>query len=370
MVALANAWAKDGADVTLITLASRTADVYPLDSAITRVDLDLIKSSSGAFRAISNNVARIRELRAALISCVPDIVISFMTTTNLLALIASRGLGCPVIVSERIFLSKQPPRGIWRIVYRPLYRLAAAVVAQTKRGAEDLEGRLGRPVVAIHNPVFPSVGTLVPARASADTQISPGVRASRTLLAMGRLSAQKGFDLLVTAFSYLAADHPQWNLMILGEGSERSSLTSQIAGLGLEERVHMPGFVENPRALMDRADIFVMSSRYEGMPNALLEAMAAGMPCVSFDCETGPSELIEDGVNGCLVEREDVRALAGALNKLMTDEVLAKQLSAKAKLVTEKFSIELIHAQWKGLATSVLGTGVSSDVATPPALER
>jgi GalNAc-alpha-(1->4)-GalNAc-alpha-(1->3)-diNAcBac-PP-undecaprenol alpha-1,4-N-acetyl-D-galactosaminyltransferase len=351
MATLANAWARDGTEVTLITLASRAEDVYPLDSAVERVDLDLTGRSTSILQALIRNVIRVRRLRSALVACKPDVVISFMTTVNLLTILACHRLACPVLVSERISVSQHPPRGVWQRLYRPLYRRAAAVVSQTRRGAMDLEARLKRRISVIPNPLT-SAG-LDSARRHASAQ-TPHKGDRYWVLAVGRLSAQKGFDLLIAAFSRVAAQHGQWHLVIIGEGPERAALTAQIAGLGLADRVHLPGFCDDPQALMRRTDLFVLSSRYEGMPNALLEAMAAGCPCVSFDCETGPAELIEHSVNGWLVVPEDVAALAAALERLMVDAGLRQRLGVAAGDVSNKFSVESILAQWNELITLAL----------------
>jgi glycosyltransferase involved in cell wall biosynthesis len=354
MATLANAWARDGVDVTLITLANCSRDVYSLERMIDRIDLDLAEPSPNISRALIRNITRIRRLRAAIASCKPDAVISFMTTTNLLTLLASCRLGCPVLVSERIFIRKHPPRGAWRLLYRPLYRLAAEVVSQTNRGAADLEARLRRQVSVIPNPLMPA--RLNSVRKQGSAKMPPALRNqnARYLLAAGRLTSQKGFDLLIAAFSRITLHHPTWHLVIAGEGSERSALTTQVAELGLADRIHLLGFCNDPQVLMQQADLFVLSSRYEGMPNALLEAMAAGCPCISFDCETGPAELIEHGVNGWLVPPADDAALAAALKRLMADAGLRERLGIAAKVSTGRFTVGTVIMQWNALIAAAI----------------
>ena len=351
---LANAWIREGVDVTLITLASRSADTYLLEPTIERIELNLVSPSPNAFVALARTIVRIHRLRAALLSCAPDVVISFMTTTNMLTILSCRGLPPPVLVAERSFLSKTPPRGIWRLLYRPLYRLAAAVISQTKRGAADLEARLNRPVVVIHNPLIPADLDFVRNPANSGETRHLNKEGTRWVLAAGRLSVEKGFDLLIAAFSRVAAKHPEWNLIILGEGPERSFIAAQIAQFELTGRILLPGFSTAPQAIMRQADLFVLSSRYEGMPNALMEAMSVGCPCISFDCETGPAELIEHGVNGWLVPPEDVSGLEMALEVLMRDPDLRKRLGAKAQGIKEQYSVDNILEQWNSLIASVI----------------
>jgi GalNAc-alpha-(1->4)-GalNAc-alpha-(1->3)-diNAcBac-PP-undecaprenol alpha-1,4-N-acetyl-D-galactosaminyltransferase len=360
---LANAWIREGVDVTLITLANRSADMHLLEPAIERIELNLASPSPNTFVALTRTFVRIHRLRAALLFCAPDIVISFMTTTNLLTILSCLGLPAPVLVAERVFLSKSPPRGMWRLLYRPLYRLAAAVISQTRRGAADLEARLKRPVAVIHNPLMPArlESEKKPLKSGAVSQLRK--EGKRWIVAAGRLTAQKGFDLLIAAFSRVAATDPEWILIILGEGPERSSLAAQIAHLELTDRILLPGFSSEPQALMRQADLFVLSSRYEGMPNALLEAMSVGCPCISFDCETGPAELIEHGVNSWLVPPEDVSGLATALEHLMRDADLRIRLGARARSIEKLYSVDTILGQWNALIASVIKNG--SHCASP-----
>lgn len=345
MATLANAWAAESAAVTLITLADRDGDKYPLHAAVERVALDVAGRSPHVFTALRNNVVRLRSLRRALRAAQPDAIISFTTTVNLLVVLAASGWRVPVIVSERSFVGAQPPRGMWRLVYRTLYRRAAAVVAQTRRGAADLEARLSRPVVVIPNPV--------PDMPSAAARVAPYGR-GQLVLAAGRLGVEKGFDILIDAFAMIAAEQPDWRLRIAGEGSERAALTAQVARHGLGGRVQLAGFDDDLQASMREADIFVLSSRYEGMPNALLEAMSLGLCCISSDCETGPREIIDSGSNGWLVPVADAPALAEALQVLMNDKTLRQRIGAHAVDVRKTHSLRSVLARWDSLLAPLL----------------
>ncbi|HJU08480.1 MAG TPA: glycosyltransferase, partial [Rhodanobacteraceae bacterium] len=288
MATLADAWAAQGVKVTLITLAPTSHDRYEVSPAVSRVVLDKSGASPSVLRAIVNNLTRVRALRAAILACQPDVVISFVAITNMLTLMAAIGLRLPVIVAEHTFIGAKTPRGIWSKFHGPLYRRAAAVVALTRRSASLVEKRLGCTVTVIPNPVpFPAAGANAAVTASHKTNSHAG-KSSRTLLAVGRLMPVKGFDLLIEAFATAVEIHPDWNLRILGEGCFRETLAEAVAARGLCGRVSMPGFTSNVRTEMQQADLFVLSSRFEGFPMALLEAMSEGCACVSFDCETGP----------------------------------------------------------------------------------
>ncbi|HVX06243.1 MAG TPA: glycosyltransferase family 4 protein [Rhodanobacteraceae bacterium] len=359
MATLANAWAVRGNEVTLITLSSAVNDRYPLDRRVWRVALDVARRSSNPAQALGRNVVRIRALRRAIKAARPDAVISFVSNTNALVMIAATGLRVPVIVTERQFIGAEPSRLVWTLLRRLLYRRAAAVVAQTRRCADELELRVGRAVKVIPNPVAPASGKSTPdAVAAAEGRV-------RTLLAVGRLVPAKGFDLLIDAFARVAQRHPGWKLEILGEGPLRETLTQAIAMHDLAGRIAMPGFSTQVRQAMRRADLFVLSSRFEGLPNALLEAMAEGVACVSFDCTAGPRELIAHGENGWLVPAEDVDGLATALDTLMQDDVMRARLGMRAREVCSLYSVSEILRQWDMLLASV--TAANADCASAAA---
>jgi glycosyltransferase involved in cell wall biosynthesis len=347
MTALANAWVKDGHMVTLVTLAAGLDDKYRLAAAVRRVALDVTGRSTTPVDAIGHNLTRIRALRREINLAEPDAIISFLTRTNVLVLIAAGKLRGRVVVSERSAPGARWIGGVWRALARPLYRRAAAVVAQTRRCADQLQALTGCAVDVIPNPVG-APGCTAPAAASAVDRDGP-----RTLLAVGRLVPKKGFDLLIAAFAQVAQRHPAWRLEIVGEGRLRHSLARAIRDHGLADRISLPGFIKNVRETMQRADLFVLPSLLEGFPNALLEAMAEGKACISFDCEMGPRELITHGENGWLVPTGDTRSLAVALDMLMQDDALRAELGARAREVCNLYSTEEILGRWNALLARI-----------------
>jgi glycosyltransferase involved in cell wall biosynthesis len=345
MSILANAWAEQGREVTVLTLAASATDFYALAPSVRRVGLDVMADSAGLISALLNNARRGAAVRRAIRAAGPEMVISFGEQNNVLALFATRGLRCPVIVSERVDPSQHPAGALWERLRRVSYPWANAVAVQTEAVAHWVAREIGPLRTAvIPNPV--RLLTVPP-----EIERNP---AAPTLIAMGRLVPQKGFDLLIEAFARLADKHSAWRLTIVGEGALRGELEVQAARQGLAERVHFTGRVADPEAHLGRADVFVLSSRYEGFPNVLLEAMSLGLPVVSFDCPSGPSAIIRHREDGVLVPAGDVSALAAALDGVMTDAALRHRLGDNARAVVERFGTDSILARWDALMAGVV----------------
>jgi glycosyltransferase involved in cell wall biosynthesis len=173
---------------------------------------------------------------------------------------------------------------------------------------------------------------------------------------MGRLEPVKGFDLLLRAFAACRGQCPDWTLTILGEGRERQRLEALAEQLGVASYVRLPGTVGDPAPVLRRADLFVLSSRYEGFPNALLEAMALGLPVIATDCA---ARIVRDDVDGLLVRGDDATALATAMAALMADEPRRRRLGARAVEVVERFDIHQVMGSWETVIDHVVTSGAS-----------
>jgi glycosyltransferase involved in cell wall biosynthesis len=186
---------------------------------------------------------------------------------------------------------------------------------------------------------------------NAVTKLDGGVSdtSGKTVLAAGRLMRQKDFGRLIRSFSIVAAKHPDWQLRICGGGPRREGLEELIAQLGLEQSVVLTGPVRNLGEEMANAAMYAMSSRREGFPMVLLEAMSKGLPVVSFDCPTGPREIIRDRENGLLVPHQDVEALAAGIIEMIEDEDLRRRCGAGAMATAERYSIDVVGARWEEL---------------------
>lgn len=349
---LANHWASNGWQVTIVTLGRQESDFYRLHPGVRRISLGVTGESKHVCRAAWNNLRRVRAVRAALRRTSPQVAVGMMTTANVLLAIAARGMrGLICIGREQIHPPMMPLDRLWHVLRQHSYGQLDAVVALTTESAEWLRTHTNsKRVVVIPNgipwPLPRQSPVLLVDRFVAGDR--------RLLLAVGRLDQQKGFDMLIRAFSRHAHDHPCWDLVILGEGPLRGALEAQILDLGLTERVLLPGRAGNVGDWYDRADLYVLSSRFEGFPNTLVEAMASGLPAVSFDCDTGPRAIIRSGVDGVLVQQEDVRALSDALSHLMGNGQLRDRYAARAIEARDRFSIGQVAAEWEQLLWKLL----------------
>lgn len=352
---MASHWAAAGRAVTLLTFSGPAEPpFYALHPDVRRRPLGIEGASGGALRAVANNARRLAALRAAVAASRPEAVVSFIDRANVLTLLATAGLGAPVVVSERVNPRHRALGRSWRALRLLSYPLAARVVGQTQAAVDFFPPPIRRRCAVIPNPAQRPPG------AEAPISREPG---ARTLLAMGRLERQKGFDALLRAFARVAPAHPGWALEIWGEGPLRSELEALRDGLGLAGRARLPGLTTTPGAAMASADLFTLSSRYEGFPNVLAEALACGLPAVSFDCPSGPRELVRDGVDGLLVPAGDEGALAAALARLMDDEGERRQLAARAPEVLERYGIKKVMELWDALLREVTRSASSSSSA-------
>jgi glycosyltransferase involved in cell wall biosynthesis len=177
----------------------------------------------------------------------------------------------------------------------------------------------------------------------------PATLDAKVLVAAGRLTHQKGFDLLLDAFQIVAGRHPDWQLWIFGGGVRRDALAAQIVRLGLVGQAHLKGTTAHLDEQFAAASIFVLSSRFEGLPMVLLEAMTAGLPTVAFDCPTGPAQLVTHGKSGLLVPAQDVPGLAAGICELIEDPAKRHAMSTAAVADSQRYSISSVGRQWEEL---------------------
>ncbi|VXA95647.1 Group 1 family glycosyl transferase [Burkholderia sp. 8Y] len=352
---LANEWAARGADVSVVSLESTRVDFYPLHPAVRRIALNLASEPQGALAALTANVVRVRALRKVLRELKPDVVVGIMTVASVVAILATQGLPCKVIATEHTHPPMLPLTPVWQQLRRWSFRMADLVVALTGDSKHWLEENCDCTAVRVIPPPFTLPIPRLEPILMPDAVIAPE---RRMLLAVGRLHDAKGFDYLIEAFSHIASAVPDWDLVIVGEGDERPPLERQIETVGLKDRVLLPGRAGNVADWYERADLYVLSSRFEGFSMTLVEAMASGTAAVSYDCDCGPRDIIRHGENGLLVsEVGDTRKLAESLKTLMESDARRQLLASRAAAVKDAFSLETALSLWRA---AFAAAGVSS----------
>ncbi len=337
LVLLSKAFLRRGHAVSVVTLLGEENDFYELPSQVQRMSLGI----SGPFQAMW----RISALRKSILSTRPDVVISFIYRMNILTLMAMWGRRVPVVVSERSDPGAYRIRKIWDCLRWLIYPGAARVVVQSEGALRYFLPRFRERSCVIPNPVISPPVT----DSSSNT-----VPDQLMILSIGRFIEEKRFALLIGAFSKLKEKHPEWKLTILGDGPLRNDLELLRHQLGLESHLHLPGCVKDPYTILREADLFVLSSRVEGFPMALCEAMACGLPVISTDCPSGPRDIIRDGVDGILVPPGDVDALAVKMDHLMKDEPERRRLGSRAVEVVGRFGIEKVISMWEEMLNKVI----------------
>jgi glycosyltransferase involved in cell wall biosynthesis len=326
MAGLANRLVESHA-VTLITWAPAGTDRYPIDPRIERVGLSLRGESHHALQGIWRSGQRIAALRSAIAKSGAEVALSFCDQMNVLACLATP---VPIVVSEHTDPMHQPLSASWRIGRKIAYRRAAAGIALTDQTRRWMQAWMPHRPIAVIPPAIDAPPTGWP---SLDREPGPPWR----LIAMGRLSPEKGIDRLIDAFARSNGPATGWVLDLIGDGPLRQELQSLANSLRCANSIHFVGWRSNVWAELASAHALALSSHYEGFPLALLEGMAAGLPCISVDCPSGPRELIRSGHNGLLVESSNEGLLCG-LNQLFGDPQLRIRLGREAVAVRETYT--------------------------------
>ena len=341
VVLLAKGFIDKGHEVTVITLSGKELDFFNLPDKANRLALGLFNNSSNVFEAIRANLHRLEILRKAIISTKPDIVISHLTATNILTILCMLRTPYPVIVTEHTDPKKFFYTKSWKILRRLTYPFADNIVSVSQGVNDAFHWLPQNKKSVIYNPIL----EINSQQENIDLPIDLDP-AKEWIISMGRLRPEKGFDILLSAFSKIAHLHLNWQLVILGKGELKTDIEKMAKDLSLTSRVILTGAIKNPFPLLKKSSLFVMSSRSEAFPMALCEAMATGLPVIATDCCSGSREIIRDGIDGVIVPSEDISALARAMNNLMSDEKERQRLSNRAPEVTERFSIEKVMEDW------------------------
>lgn len=329
---LAKHFMERGHAVSVVTLYSPEKDFYALPSKMNRKTLGMTRPAQ-IFHQFPL-------LRRTILSTEPEVIISFLDKMNVMTLTSMWGTEVPVIVCERTDPSGYSIGPIWDQLRWWTYRAATGIVVQSKGTADYFLPKFKDKISIIPNPVTRPASSDRPPDMSLPKPCIVG---------MGRLVAEKRFDLLIRAFAQIKDQYPEWTLVILGEGPLRGELERLRDAVGLADRLLLSGRAQNPDDLLKQADLFVLSSSVEGFPNALCEAMACGLPVIATDCPSGPREIVRDGIDGLLVPNQDEAALSKAMDRLMSKEEERRRLAARAVEVVDRFGVEKVAEMWEAL---------------------
>ncbi|MEL0265826.1 MAG: glycosyltransferase, partial [Synechococcus sp.] len=285
---------------------------------------------------------RYRRLRVLLQQQRPKRVLALLTKTNILCAAAVWDLPIHLVVSERNDPRLQQLDRLWSRLRSVYYRRADVVTANTE-GVLDALQAMGpwQRLALLPNPL--------PGGLSLQDSYQPSHH-QLEVLAVARLVPQKGLDVLIRAFACLPPSvRDGWCVTLVGDGPERQTLEELASVAGLRDVIHFEGFRSDPLVFVRRASIFALPSRFEGMPNALLEAMAAGLPSVVSDASPGPLEMVSDGQQGLVVPSDDVIAFAAALQRLMLDGDLRHRCGVAARATLRALDWDVVESHWRSV---------------------
>ncbi|TYB76239.1 glycosyltransferase family 4 protein [Bizionia myxarmorum] len=329
--------------VIIITLYD-VEPFYALNSRITRISCKKQYNQNMNFvDSLSNNFSMVKGIYKIIKKEQIALAIGFMTTTNVYTILACKLAKIPCLISERTHPEYDPISNFWSQIRQKTYPYCSKLIIQT----ESIKGYFNNfldanKLAVIKNPISDALLKLH----------DDSIVKKQIILSVGRLDPVKNQQLLIEAFAEMNTEN--WKIQIVGEGPLEPALAARIKQLNLEESVELIGSVDGIHEYYNLAEIFAFTSNFEGFPNALLEAMAFGLPCVSTNCPSGPSEVIDDGENGFLVPVGDKDMLKRKLEILMTNPDLREKFGTAAKKSTAKYDTKNITKQWNKLITEAL----------------
>lgn len=337
---LTNYLSRDNNELYIIT-SINTKTEYTLNKNIGVYHLDGIVREKNKLKRIKKRRKKLKEI---INNIRPDIIITFLPEPTFMVMSLRRKIRCPIIISERNDPSEEYKSFIYKFLMRKYYKKADGFIFQTEGAKEYFSKNIQNKSVIIENPINKEF--LIR---------NNNVKKKDIIISTGRLTAQKNQKMLISAFSEITDIYPHYKLIIYGEGDLRNELEMQIKRLGLENKVFLPGVVNNIKEKMEESKIFVLSSNYEGMPNALMEAMALGLPVISTDCPSGgPNYLIENRKTGVLVPIKNVEKLKKAIINLIEDKKMSDELGKNAAKKMKELNPDIINEKWKKYIYKIL----------------
>ncbi len=328
------AWCDQRLRIAVITFGHANSDFYTLPPEVDRYALDVMQNSRHPLGGLIANLRRIRALRRALHDAQAPRVLACVGATNVLTVIASRGLSIRTVIFETNDPTRQSLGRIWDLLRWLSYRFANRVTSNTNGALDALSSFVPqRKLILTPNPLR---------NRAKDASVSR----KPWILSVGSLTHQKAHDVLLRAFAIVADELPSWELVILGDGPLRDELRDLSVHLEINTRVRWVGVTDDPFHYYERASLFTLPSRYEGLPNVMLEAMSFSLPVIVTDASPGPLEYVTDGRTGLVVPVDDPVTLAGAITRLVHEPTLRKELGQAARERVQGNSLQAVLAVW------------------------
>lgn len=334
-------WHQDGYHITLISRRGPENDFFEVPDNLKRITLGGEGASANKITALLKNIPYVLRLRKAIKQADGEIVISFLTKTNIHTILACRGLGKKVVISERNDTTRQDYPWPWPTLRKWIYKHADVVTANSSIALKGMKSYVpNEKLVCVPNPVIMPDSFAVPDQ-------------SQLMLNVGRLVPQKRQELILEAFFFLPIKHQKsWTCEILGDGKEKNNLLQLAGKFEITHRVKLHGLVDNPSQYYKEAGIFILASDYEGTPNVLLEAMAHGLPCIVSDSLPGALKYVEDGASGFVFRTGDAKDLSNKIRKLIENSDLRKQLGVEARKRVKVLTPENVMPVWEKIIST------------------
>lgn len=332
---LAQSLLQKGYAVTIVT-TGKSCEEYPLPKQVKRVYSDIDGEEITGSR-IRNFLRRCRKLHRIWKTEQADVIVSFIGKNNFMALLTAWGLSIPVITSVRGEPTQEYYSRGQRLLSKTLMGCSAGIILQTPDAAAYFPKWMQKKIVILDNPLNPEF----------IDSYEEGER-KKEIVTVGRMDPNKNQKLLIDAFGRIEKTFPEYRLILYGDGETYASLQEYVRSLPFGEKVSLPGAAAEIKEKIRKAKLFVLPSNTEGMPNALMEALALGIPCVSTDCPCGgPKRLMEGKHNGILVPVGDVQKMAEAMETLLADDRLWQEYSRNAYQLTQTLDPERVNAAWE-----------------------
>lgn len=326
-----------GQDCEIITLY-KDEIFYQLDPKVSVYQID-----APTVNQISDKYTRYRDFRRYIKKSKPDIILSMPEEIGIYVLLTTVGSNIPVIVSERNDPWIMPPKKVTRLLRQLMYPRAKGIIFQTKKASMFFHKDIRAKSIVLPNPLDL---TRLPEPYKGDRD--------KVIVSVGRLEPQKNFRLLIDAMVIVQKRHPDYKLIVYGEGNERNSLEAYAGEKLIKNSWEFPGRDDDVLNKIRKMACFVLTSDFEGVPNALIEAVAIGIPSVSTDCKPGGArEIIINKKNGFLVPVGDANALGNRISRIIDNPSIAEQFSEEGIKIRRKFDEKIVGKQWLSFLTEM-----------------